>query len=122
MKEDKKVDPTGKHSRRLVLGMLAGAPLASLFAAKSKAQMAGGGESLPHLTEDDPQAKALSYTDDATTANRTDKGGVAASDQFCHNCQFVQATTGEWRPCQIFPGKAVNENGWCLTWTPKADG
>ena len=72
---------------------------------------------LPHLSEGDTSAKALNYHEDAQKAPRVDKSGVAAADQFCHNCMFIQATSGEWRPCQIFPGKAVNANGWCMSWT-----
>ena len=72
---------------------------------------------LPHLSEDDPTAKALKYHHDASAASRVDKSGVAAKDQFCHNCALIQSDSGEWRPCQIFPGKAVNANGWCSSWT-----
>jgi hypothetical protein len=25
----------------------------------------------------------------------------------------------EWRPCNVFPGKLVNANGWCKVWAPK---
>jgi hypothetical protein len=74
-------------------------------------------ELLPHLAEDDPTAKALNYHHDATAAPRVDKSGVAAKDQFCHNCALIQSDSGDWRPCQIFPGKAVNANGWCSSWT-----
>ena len=74
---------------------------------------------LPHLTEYDTAAKSLKYHHDASKAPRTDKAGVAAKDQFCHNCQFIQSSSGEWRPCLIFPGKTVNQNGWCLSWSKK---
>lgn len=74
---------------------------------------------LPHLSEDDPAAKALNYHQDATAAPRTDKSEIAASEQFCHRCNFIQADSGEWRPCKIFPGKAVNANGWCASWMPR---
>ncbi len=75
---------------------------------------------LPHLSESDTTAKSLHYHNDAQKAPRVDKSGVPASDQFCHNCMFIQAASGEWRPCQIFPGKAVNANGWCMSWTKQA--
>lgn len=74
---------------------------------------------LPHLDEKDPAATALKYRHDATQAERTDKPGGKASEQFCRNCKFIQAETGTWRPCQLFPGKAVNEAGWCSAWTVK---
>jgi len=39
----------------------------------------------------------------------------------CSNCALIQGNDGdEWRPCQIFPGKLVNANGWCSVWAPKA--
>ena len=76
-------------------------------------------EELPHLSEDDPAAEALQYVHDASQANRTDKGGTPAKDQFCHNCRFIQSDSGQWRPCQLFPGKAVNADGWCVSWTAK---
>ncbi|WEM43708.1 high-potential iron-sulfur protein [Photobacterium sp. DA100] len=64
---------------------------------------------LPHLTEDDPQAKALQYVHQA-----------ADSDKHCGNCALIQGDDGdEWRPCAIFPGKAVNANGWCSAWVKK---
>lgn len=75
---------------------------------------------LPHVTPDDPTAKALKYVDDASEADRPDKMGVAGDEQLCANCQFIQGADGEeWRPCMLFPGKAVNANGWCTSWTPK---
>ena len=108
------IDP--KRRRVIITGIsaIAAAPFI-------KPLLAGAAEGdLPHLAEDDPTATALSYHNDASQAPRTDKPGVPASEQFCHNCRFIQADSGEWRPCQIFPGKAVNENGWCLSWVAKA--
>jgi hypothetical protein len=98
----------------MILGTLAAVPAANLLVRTAKAQ------ELPHLSEDDPTAKALMYVNDATTANRPDKAGVPGADQFCHNCMFLQEGEGQWRPCQIFPANTVNIDGWCVTWTPKA--
>jgi len=100
--------------RRALLGgvaVIASIPLASLVL-----DTRAGAAELEHLTEDDTAAKALSYHHDATAAPRVDRSGVAAQDQFCRNCNFIKASSGEWRPCQIFPGKAVNANGWCASW------
>ena len=67
-------------------------------------------DDLPHLTEDDPTAQSLKYVSSSTTEG-----------QHCSNCALVQGADGdEWRPCQIFPGKMVNANGWCSVWAPKA--
>ena len=67
-------------------------------------------EGLPHLAEDDPTAQSLKYVHASATDGQT-----------CANCALVQGADGdEWRPCQIFPGKLVNANGWCSVWAPKA--
>lgn len=113
-----KQTPIENRRRRLLLsGMVAIAGI-PLYKTILSAQVLAA--ELPHLSEDDPSAKALNYHHDAAAAPRTDKAGTPAKDQFCHNCQFVQATSGQWRPCQIFPGKEVNENGWCMSWLHKA--
>ncbi|HYE35525.1 high-potential iron-sulfur protein [Methylocaldum sp.] len=70
----------------------------------------------PKLSPDDPMAKSLHYVEDASKANRPAKGDVPGEQQFCHNCKFLQAGQGEWRPCSIFGGKLVNVNGWCSSW------
>ena len=106
---------TRRETTKLILGALATVPIANLVAAA-----AAQAQELPHLSEDDPSAKALMYHSDATKAPRADKGGVPAAAQFCHNCMFLQAGKGQWRPCQIFPANTVDINGWCLTWTAKA--
>ncbi|MBP1152418.1 MULTISPECIES: high-potential iron-sulfur protein [unclassified Methylocaldum] len=70
----------------------------------------------PKLSPDDPMAKSLRYVEDATKATRPPREGVPGEQQFCHNCKFLQAGEGEWRPCSIFGGKLVNVNGWCSSW------
>lgn len=75
---------------------------------------------LPHLTADDPMGQAMKYTDDASSVDPSTRNNPAA-DQSCANCALVQGNDGdEWRPCQIFPGKAVAAAGWCSVWAPKA--
>ena len=110
--------PTDDARRRMLLGTVSALAALPLLGVMPDAFAAA--ETLPHLSEDDPMAKALKYHNDASTAPRTEKNGVAAQDQFCHNCRFVKSDTGEWRPCQIFPGKAVNANGWCSSWMPRS--
>ena len=112
---DKPMNKSRRDAVKLMLGGLAAVPVMNLVGmAKAYA------EDLPHVDEAaDPTAMALQYKHDATQASRADKAGVAAADQTCANCQFVQADAGEWRPCQLFPGKAVNENGWCASWNLK---
>ena len=75
---------------------------------------------LPHVSESDPMAQAMKYTHDASTVDAASRNNPAA-DQTCANCALVQGADGDaWRPCQIFPGKAVAAAGWCSVWAPKA--
>jgi hypothetical protein len=75
---------------------------------------------LPQLSEDDPMAKAMKYTHDASTVDPSTRNNPAA-EQNCANCALIQGADGdEWRPCQIFPGKSVAAAGWCSVWAPKA--
>ncbi|NIA26646.1 MAG: hypothetical protein GWP02_01225 [Desulfobulbaceae bacterium] len=65
-------------------------------------------------------AMAMKYTHDASTVDAASRTNPAA-DQSCSNCALVQGNDGDaWRPCQIFPGKAVSAKGWCSVWAPKA--
>ena len=75
---------------------------------------------LPQLSEDDPMAKSMKYTHDASSVDPATRTNPAA-EQVCANCALAQGNAGDaWIPCQIFPGKVVNANGWCSVWAPKA--
>ena len=75
---------------------------------------------MPKLAEDDPTAQAMKYVHDASTVDAASRPNPAP-EQNCANCALIQGADGEeWRPCPIFPGKAVNANGWCSVWAPKA--
>ncbi len=65
-------------------------------------------DDLPHLTPDDPTAKALNYTEDASKAPAPHQAG-----QNCANCNFFKGDAAAYGPCQLFAGKAVNAKGWC---------
>ena len=78
-------------------------------------------QDLPQLTEDDPAAAALLYVHDVSNVDTSNP--LAArfeAGQNCANCAQVQGEEAEGRPCGIFPGKLVNNNGWCSVWAPKA--
>ena len=97
---------------RLSVGAVAGGLLAGT-------QVSFAGE-LPQLSEDDAMAKSMRYTHDASTVDASSRPNPAEV-QTCANCALVQGNDGEtWRPCQIFPGKSVNTDGWCVVWAPKA--
>ena len=73
------------------------------------------------VSEDEATAKALGYSHDVSKVDST-KWPKKAEGQNCANCSFLQGAAkkidgkaGEWIGCQIFPGKLVNVNGWCLS-------
>lgn len=70
---------------------------------------------LPPVSESDPTAKALGYVEDDTkSTNAKHKAGDK-----CAKCQFYSGGATGRGPCQLFPGKSVNANGWCVSYTPK---
>lgn len=77
-------------------------------------------QDMPKLDESDPMAQSLKYTHDASSVDAASRPNPA-EEQNCANCALIQGEEGsEWRPCQIFPGKLVNVDGWCSVWAPKA--
>ena len=76
---------------------------------------------LPHLSPEDPAAKALAYTENAGGIDAKAEAVFRAGSR-CANCNFFQAAqaNGNYAPCTIFPGKSVNQGGWCRAWAPKA--
>ena len=111
----KKFDPNRRRTAGIILKTVALSSVAGMV----KIPVAFA-DDLPHVTKDDPTAVALKYVDDATKADRPEKSGVAGADQDCSVCQFIQSDSGDWRPCALFPGKAVNAKGWCMNWTKKS--
>jgi hypothetical protein len=71
----------------------------------------------PHLSPDDPTAKSLAYTEDASTV----KDPAFKPGSKCKVCQQYQAAqeSGGYAPCTIFSGKSVNANGWCKAFVAK---
>ncbi|HEX7079766.1 MAG TPA: high-potential iron-sulfur protein [Gammaproteobacteria bacterium] len=80
-------------------------------------------DDLPHVTPDDPIAKALYYVEDATKVDKSNPLAVRYTEgQHCANCVQLQGEAGAaWRPCNLFPGKLVSANGWCSAWTKIPD-
>ena len=109
-----KENPLSKIARRKFL-QLSAVAAAGCFVQHGREAHA---DDLPQLSVDDPMAKAMKYTHDASTVDPSTRNNPAA-DQSCANCALVQGE-GDWRPCQIFPGKAVAAAGWCSVWAPKA--
>ena len=70
-------------------------------------------DELPRLDESDSTAKALNYVHDATRIEVATRGG---QDRICRTCRFYTDAQASWGPCTLFPGKAVNADGWCKGW------
>ena len=96
-----------RKALKVVITGVATLPLGSILLQRN----AYSGE-LEHLSEDDATAKALNYIHDASNAVADKR----KQGTYCKNCNLIQGQEGEWRPCSIFPGKLVNENGWCAGW------
>jgi len=97
-------------SRRnfLIQAALAAATLPIALRMIPEARAAG----LTKLPLDNPQAKALGYTDDAGTS----KHPSYKPGSMCSNCQFFTAGTGA---CALFAGFSVSPKGWCSAWAKK---
>lgn len=86
---------------------------------------AGGGEEVlaadvPHLETNDPTAQALGYQQDASQVAIKDFPTYKAG-QKCSTCLQLQGQADQtWRPCNLFPGRLVNANGWCRVWVAKS--
>ncbi len=91
------------------LGVVAAVPVAAVLRGRD-----AFANDLPKLSEDDPQAQALSYKHNAAEAEAAGEG------QNCGNCQLYTGGDAEWGPCSIFAGKAVSAKGWCATWVQRA--
>ena len=107
-------------TRRVFMGHAAVAvPVAAIFANPGAAAAADApAASLPKLDLNDPVAKALMYTHDATKVDATKAPSYKAGND-CANCVQLQPGTGDWRACNAFPGKLVSVKGWCSAWAPK---
>lgn len=110
---DKSKNQTANDSRRRFFATAGGA-LGAVVIAGALPRIARA-EDLPHLTLDDPTAKALNYTEDASKAPAPHQEG-----QTCANCNFYQGAATGYGPCQLFAGKSVNAKGWCSGYAKKA--
>lgn len=101
------------NERRKALVMMLGAAAGATLGMPAMAQ------DLPHLAETDPTGAALGYKHDTTKVDGA-KYPTHKPEQKCLNCNLIQGKDGDtWRPCAIFPGKAVNADGWCAAYVIK---
>jgi hypothetical protein len=74
---------------------------------------------LPHVDEKETLAVSLDYVHDVKKVDPS-KTPQFKPGSHCANCVQLTGKEGdEWRPCNLFPGKLVNANGWCKVWVPK---
>lgn len=86
--------------------------------AQNDAGSSGDSGGLPKLSEDNAQARSLSYKHIASDVDQS-KQPRYEEGQKCSNCQLYQGKEGdEWAPCAIFAGKAVKGTGWCSAYAP----
>ena len=104
-------------TRRDALKGLTLAAGALLAANKTQRAAADGGP--PHLLPTDSNAVALAYHEDSSKVDEKAFPNYKP-DQKCSTCLQLQGKVGDpWRPCNIFPGKLVNANGWCRVYVKK---
>ncbi len=91
-------------------GTLLVARAAGAGAAAAKPAAAGA---LPHVGPADPVGMALAYIESAKAVDAK-KFPNFKPEQKCGNCLQSKGKEGEaWVPCNLFPGKLVNAQGWC---------
>jgi High potential iron-sulfur protein len=99
--------PADASRRRLLKSIVLAATVGSVAAAELRAADA------PLIAEDDPEAKAVKYVEDAAKAKE-------AAGNRCDTCSLYQGHDGSAEgSCQIFKGKRVKAAGWCTSWAPQ---
>lgn len=74
---------------------------------------------VPHLDEKDPLAVAMGYVHDAKKVDASKVPQFKPGSK-CSNCVQLTGKEGDkWRPCNLFPGKLVDADGWCKVWVVK---
>jgi High potential iron-sulfur protein len=100
-------------------GADAGAAKPPTGAKPPAAPPAPAANALPHVLATDPLAVALSYQESAKAVDAK-KFPMYKPEQKCSNCLQLKGTEGDaWRPCNLFPGKLVNSEGWCKVYIKK---
>ncbi|EXJ16106.1 high-potential iron-sulfur protein [Imhoffiella purpurea] len=119
---DKPICKSRRDAVKVMLGTAAAIPVINLVGVGTARAQAPANA----VAADDPTAVALKYHADATQSDRVAaaRPGLPPEEQHCANCQFMlpdaAGATDEWKGCQLFPGKLINVNGWCASWTLRA--
>lgn len=132
MSDDNVIDSNRRSFMTVSAIGLAVVPLGSLLVSRHAEARTGGvtrgSTEIPKLPENDKQALALGYREDANLVDATKFN--RGKDQLCQNCQLYSGSPGEqWGPCAIFSyrmdpklnrGYVVSVKGWCKSWAPRA--
>jgi len=82
--------------------------------------LAASASDLPHISIDDPAARAVGFSLDAATVDRA-RYPEHLKGQVCRKCvQFKGGPTDAWGPCMVFAGKQVPAGGWCTSFAARA--
>lgn len=74
---------------------------------------------LPHLTSANPTAASLGYTENSAAVDQT-KFPKHQAGQHCAGCKYFEGDAhAQYAPCGLYPGNAVNANGWCAGYVAK---
>jgi hypothetical protein len=74
----------------------------------------------PKVSEKDPQAMALGYSEDSTKVDPK-KYPKHTAEQKCSTCQlFVAKGKDPYGNCPLYAGKVVAATGWCSAYAKKA--
>ncbi|MBL7714825.1 MAG: high-potential iron-sulfur protein [Bdellovibrionales bacterium] len=100
---------------------------AASFLMQACTKKGGGGADIPEgqkaLSEKDPVATALGYSEDASKVDVTKfprKGTAEGAKMSCMNCAQYTALNEGWGKCNIFAQGVVTAGGWCNSWVAKA--
>jgi hypothetical protein len=106
-------DSVSRQARRRFLKLATAGMAAAPFCAARLARHAHAQE---RVEEDEELAQQLGYKHDASEVD-PEEWPDYEQGEVCANCQLYRGGQGaEWGPCDIFGGKLVNANGWCLSW------
>ena len=77
-------------------------------------------QTLPMVSDKDPQAAALGYASDATKADKAKYPNYAAGQQ-CSSCVLYQGKAADPAGgCPLFAGRQVSAKSWCSAYAKKA--
>jgi len=101
-------------SRRVfMMQVVAGSSVLAVGSAMAQA-------SPPKVSEKDPQAMALGYSEDTTKVDAR-KYPKHTPEQKCATCQlFVAKGKEDYGNCPLYAGKVVSASGWCSAYVKKA--